>query len=132
VAECLLCKREALSSNRSCGPPPKIITININRIISVPPVPSDPCENNPCLHGGTCNANSTTYGCRCGQGFAGENCEMGQCSRPRMGTCYRLILSVGAVYPGDPGDSGLSTQRKALSHPHFFFFFFLAQQNQLK
>ncbi|XP_073909736.1 neurocan core protein [Castor canadensis] len=39
-------------------------------------VPSDPCENNPCLHGGTCNANSTTYGCRCGQGFAGENCEM--------------------------------------------------------
>ncbi|KAL2763418.1 neurocan core protein precursor, partial [Daubentonia madagascariensis] len=39
-------------------------------------VPSDPCENNPCLHGGTCNANGTMYGCSCDQGFAGENCEI--------------------------------------------------------
>ncbi|XP_006886026.1 PREDICTED: neurocan core protein [Elephantulus edwardii] len=39
-------------------------------------VPSDPCENNPCLHGGTCNANGTMYGCICDQGFAGENCEI--------------------------------------------------------
>ncbi|XP_062968935.1 neurocan core protein [Cynocephalus volans] len=38
--------------------------------------PSDPCENNPCLHGGTCNANGTMYGCICDQGFAGENCEI--------------------------------------------------------
>ncbi|XP_062034903.1 neurocan core protein [Lepus europaeus] len=38
--------------------------------------PSDPCENNPCLHGGTCSANSTMYGCSCDQGFAGENCEI--------------------------------------------------------
>ncbi|KAM6217776.1 neurocan core protein [Rhynchocyon petersi] len=38
--------------------------------------PSDPCENNPCLHGGTCNANGTMYGCSCDQGFAGENCEI--------------------------------------------------------
>uniref|UniRef100_A0A8D2DAM0 Neurocan core protein n=1 Tax=Sciurus vulgaris TaxID=55149 RepID=A0A8D2DAM0_SCIVU len=37
---------------------------------------SDPCENNPCLHGGTCNANGTVYGCSCDQGFAGENCEI--------------------------------------------------------
>ncbi|KAK2087796.1 hypothetical protein P7K49_033703, partial [Saguinus oedipus] len=37
------------------------------------PSPSDPCENNPCLHGGTCNANGTMYGCSCDQGFAGEN-----------------------------------------------------------
>ncbi|XP_077834625.1 neurocan core protein isoform X6 [Macaca mulatta] len=37
---------------------------------------SDPCENNPCLHGGTCNANGTMYGCSCDQGFAGENCEI--------------------------------------------------------
>ncbi|XP_058432554.1 neurocan core protein [Marmota monax] len=36
----------------------------------------DPCENNPCLHGGTCNANGTMYGCSCDQGFAGENCEI--------------------------------------------------------
>ncbi|XP_004873483.1 neurocan core protein [Heterocephalus glaber] len=39
-------------------------------------VPSDPCENNPCLHGGTCNTNGTVYGCSCDQGFAGENCEI--------------------------------------------------------
>ncbi|KAM9104208.1 neurocan core protein [Megaptera novaeangliae] len=39
-------------------------------------VPSDPCENNPCLHGGTCKANGTMYGCSCDQGFAGENCEI--------------------------------------------------------
>ncbi|XP_075413089.1 neurocan core protein [Tenrec ecaudatus] len=38
--------------------------------------PSDPCENNPCLHGGTCTANGTMYGCCCDQGFAGENCEI--------------------------------------------------------
>ncbi|XP_007943679.1 neurocan core protein [Orycteropus afer afer] len=38
--------------------------------------PSDPCENNPCLHGGTCMANGTMYGCSCDQGFAGENCEI--------------------------------------------------------
>ncbi|KAM7143460.1 neurocan core protein isoform 3-T3 [Molossus nigricans] len=39
-------------------------------------IPSDPCENNPCLHGGTCRANGTIYGCSCDQGFAGENCEI--------------------------------------------------------
>uniref|UniRef100_A0A2K5EUS4 Neurocan n=1 Tax=Aotus nancymaae TaxID=37293 RepID=A0A2K5EUS4_AOTNA len=38
--------------------------------------PLDPCENNPCLHGGTCNTNGTMYGCSCDQGFAGENCEI--------------------------------------------------------
>ncbi|XP_027438852.1 neurocan core protein isoform X2 [Zalophus californianus] len=38
--------------------------------------PLDPCENNPCLHGGTCKANGTMYGCSCDQGFAGENCEI--------------------------------------------------------
>ncbi|XP_031293563.2 neurocan core protein isoform X1 [Camelus dromedarius] len=39
-------------------------------------VPLDPCENNPCLHGGTCEANGTMYGCSCDQGFTGENCEI--------------------------------------------------------
>ncbi|XP_030896341.1 neurocan core protein isoform X1 [Leptonychotes weddellii] len=38
--------------------------------------PLDPCENNPCLHGGSCNVNGTMYGCSCDQGFAGENCEI--------------------------------------------------------
>ncbi|XP_057565218.1 neurocan core protein isoform X2 [Hippopotamus amphibius kiboko] len=39
-------------------------------------VPSDPCENNPCLHGGTCKASGTMYRCSCDQGFTGENCEI--------------------------------------------------------
>ncbi|XP_051625299.1 neurocan core protein isoform X2 [Manacus candei] len=38
--------------------------------------PSDPCENNPCLHGGTCRANGTVCGCSCAPGFTGENCEI--------------------------------------------------------
>uniref|UniRef100_A0A8C6WCT2 Neurocan core protein n=1 Tax=Nannospalax galili TaxID=1026970 RepID=A0A8C6WCT2_NANGA len=38
--------------------------------------PTDPCENNPCLHGGTCRTNGTVYGCNCDQGYAGENCEI--------------------------------------------------------
>ncbi|CAO2612625.1 Neurocan core protein, partial [Lemmus lemmus] len=38
--------------------------------------PTDPCDNNPCLHGGTCRTNGTVYGCSCDQGYAGENCEI--------------------------------------------------------
>ncbi|XP_027707162.1 neurocan core protein [Vombatus ursinus] len=38
--------------------------------------PANPCENNPCLHGGTCHANHTSFGCSCDQGFTGENCEI--------------------------------------------------------
>lgn len=49
-----------------------------------PAVPLDPCENNPCLHGGTCRANGTMYGCSCDQGFAGENCEIGEYRGIRM------------------------------------------------
>uniref|UniRef100_A0A8B9P1J8 Neurocan n=1 Tax=Apteryx owenii TaxID=8824 RepID=A0A8B9P1J8_APTOW len=35
-----------------------------------------PCDNNPCLHGGTCRANGTVCGCSCAPGFTGENCEI--------------------------------------------------------
>ncbi|CAH6779707.1 Ncan [Phodopus roborovskii] len=38
--------------------------------------PTDPCDNNPCLHGGTCHTNGTMYGCSCDQGYGGENCEI--------------------------------------------------------
>ncbi|XP_029469413.1 neurocan core protein [Rhinatrema bivittatum] len=36
----------------------------------------DPCENNPCLHGGTCQINDSLYSCSCEPGFTGENCEI--------------------------------------------------------
>ncbi|XP_065555791.1 neurocan core protein isoform X1 [Lathamus discolor] len=38
--------------------------------------PSEPCQNNPCLHGGTCRANGSVCGCSCAPGFTGENCEI--------------------------------------------------------
>ncbi|NXA07385.1 NCAN protein, partial [Sapayoa aenigma] len=44
--------------------------------LSHPAAPSDPCQNNPCLHGGTCRANGTVCGCSCAPGFTGENCEI--------------------------------------------------------
>lgn len=45
---------------------------------SHPAAPADPCQNNPCLHGGTCRANGTVCGCSCAPGFTGENCEIGE------------------------------------------------------
>ncbi|KAK2542206.1 Ncan, partial [Columba guinea] len=38
--------------------------------------PADPCQTNPCLHGGTSRANGTVCGCSCVPGFTGENCEI--------------------------------------------------------
>ncbi|NXL62986.1 NCAN protein, partial [Chordeiles acutipennis] len=43
---------------------------------SHPTALADPCQNNPCLHGGTCRANGTVCGCSCPPGFTGENCEI--------------------------------------------------------
>lgn len=37
---------------------------------------SDPCQNNPCLHGGVCMSHDNMYSCRCELGFKGENCEI--------------------------------------------------------
>lgn len=55
---------------------------------SCPPTdPADPCQTNPCLHGGTSRANGTVCGCSCVPGFTGENCEIGECpEHPHAGT----------------------------------------------
>ncbi|NXW85293.1 NCAN protein, partial [Alopecoenas beccarii] len=37
---------------------------------------ADPCQTNPCLHGGTSRTNGTGCGCSCVPGFTGENCEI--------------------------------------------------------
>ncbi|XP_053152058.1 neurocan core protein isoform X2 [Hemicordylus capensis] len=37
---------------------------------------TDPCDNDPCLHGGTCQSNGNLSSCSCPWGFTGENCEI--------------------------------------------------------
>ncbi|XP_054836736.1 neurocan core protein [Eublepharis macularius] len=37
---------------------------------------TDPCDNEPCLHGGTCQSSGNISSCSCPQGFTGENCEI--------------------------------------------------------
>ncbi|XP_077188122.1 neurocan core protein isoform X2 [Paroedura picta] len=37
---------------------------------------ADPCDHDPCLHGGTCQSDGNISSCTCLQGFTGENCEI--------------------------------------------------------
>ncbi|XP_025031269.1 neurocan core protein-like [Python bivittatus] len=37
---------------------------------------TDPCDNDPCLHGGTCQSSGNLSSCICPAGFTGENCEI--------------------------------------------------------
>ncbi|KAM9112254.1 neurocan core protein [Pangshura tecta] len=74
------------------------------------PAQADPCETNPCLHGGTCQSNGTVYSCSCDQGFTGENCEIDidDClSSPCQngGTCIDEINSFVCLCLPSYGDS---------------------------
>ncbi|RVE73858.1 hypothetical protein OJAV_G00035670 [Oryzias javanicus] len=42
----------------------------------IPSVETNPCQANPCLHGGSCLQEGDSYSCYCPQGFSGENCEI--------------------------------------------------------
>ncbi|XP_029988809.1 neurocan core protein [Sphaeramia orbicularis] len=40
------------------------------------PSENNPCQTNPCLHGGSCLQEGDGYSCYCPQGFSGESCEI--------------------------------------------------------
>ncbi|XP_026161425.1 neurocan core protein [Mastacembelus armatus] len=42
----------------------------------IPAVENNPCQTNPCLHGGSCLQEGDGYSCYCPQGFSGESCEI--------------------------------------------------------
>nr|XP_019936027.1 PREDICTED: neurocan core protein [Paralichthys olivaceus] len=42
----------------------------------IPSVENNPCQTNPCLHGGSCLQEGDGYSCYCPQGFSGESCEI--------------------------------------------------------
>ncbi|KAM6938381.1 neurocan core protein [Lycodopsis pacificus] len=42
----------------------------------IPSGEDNPCQTNPCLHGGSCLQEGDGYSCYCPQGFSGESCEI--------------------------------------------------------
>ncbi|XP_072245890.1 neurocan core protein [Leuresthes tenuis] len=42
----------------------------------IPSVENNPCQTNPCLHGGSCLQEGDGYSCYCPLGFSGESCEI--------------------------------------------------------
>ncbi|XP_053703948.1 neurocan core protein isoform X1 [Synchiropus splendidus] len=42
----------------------------------IPSEEKNPCQTNPCLHGGSCLQEGDGYSCYCPQGYSGESCEI--------------------------------------------------------
>ena len=38
----------------------------------------DACGSSPCMYGGTCESDGTSYRCLCTAGYTGHHCEMGE------------------------------------------------------
>ena len=67
-----------------------------------------PCYNNPCLNGATCQENGNSYTCLCPQFYSGVNCEKysnactispclngGTCSVTGLGDTYTCVCRAG-------------------------------------
>uniref|UniRef100_W5MBA9 Neurocan core protein n=1 Tax=Lepisosteus oculatus TaxID=7918 RepID=W5MBA9_LEPOC len=53
------------------------VSSGTGHVCRVPPAAeNDPCQTNPCLHGGTCLSTGDLYSCQCQPGYSGENCEI--------------------------------------------------------
>ncbi|CAG5111110.1 Oidioi.mRNA.OKI2018_I69.chr2.g5444.t1.cds [Oikopleura dioica] len=57
---------------------------------------TNPCKNNPCQNGGTCNADGEQYSCSCPIGISGNNCETTPCSSEPCE--YGECSFVGAIW----------------------------------
>ncbi|CAC5393171.1 VCAN [Mytilus coruscus] len=50
----------------------------------------NPCSKNPCLNGGKCTVSSSSYQCKCLNGYSGKDCQVETCSTNpclNSGTC---------------------------------------------
>lgn len=70
----------------------------------------DPCQPNPCEHGGDCVIGGDTFSCSCPAPFSGSRCQTGECislhSCSPWGPPWSLLPSFkgGGEAPGDPGE----------------------------
>ncbi|XP_026053333.1 neurocan core protein-like isoform X1 [Carassius auratus] len=64
-------------SSQTTGRPEKDTTVaRSENSPSITSAEDDPCQTNPCLHGGSCLTEGEGYSCLCPQGYSGESCEI--------------------------------------------------------
>uniref|UniRef100_A0A8D3DBR5 Neurocan core protein n=1 Tax=Scophthalmus maximus TaxID=52904 RepID=A0A8D3DBR5_SCOMX len=68
-------KAEEMTENKDTNNPFSILIPNW-AFGHMPSVENNPCQTNPCLHGGSCLQEGDGYSCYCPQGFSGESCEI--------------------------------------------------------
>ncbi|XP_035502673.2 neurocan core protein isoform X2 [Scophthalmus maximus] len=68
-------KAEETTENKDTNNPFSILIPNW-AFGHMPSVENNPCQTNPCLHGGSCLQEGDGYSCYCPQGFSGESCEI--------------------------------------------------------
>merc|ERR1712228_789885 len=51
------------------------IITSVTAAVTTTTVPPDPCDPNPCEHGGTCQKDEGSFNCTCTEGYDGTKCE---------------------------------------------------------